>query len=265
MKRLGRTLLAFLIALPVPALAEDLTVFHAGSLGKAMAGIAQAFTAETGLTVKLESSGSGSLRQRIERGERPDLFASADLENPRALAAKGLAEPPVVFVRNIQVLLARKTLRVTPDTFIDRMLDPGVKVGTSTPISDPGGDYAWKLFDLVDARRPGAGARLKGKAIKLVGDPALPLPPAGYAKSQVTWHFEAGRADLFPAYLTTARIVAAELPEVEIVTLPPEYTVGAQYGLSLVTGARPGAERLKAFILGPRGQAVLRGCGFAEP
>jgi molybdate transport system substrate-binding protein len=265
MQRLWQVILTALLAFALPGQAEDLVVFHAGSLTKAMGEIAKAFTAETGLTVGLVGAGSGSLRQRIEKGEKPDLFASADMENPRALASKGLAQAPTLFARNIQVLLARKSLGVTPANVIDKLLDPKLKLATSTPVLDPGGDYAWKLFDLIGGLRPGVAEQLKAKAIKLVGDPALPLPPKEYTKYQVSWHFEEGRADLFPSYLTSARIVTAELDYVEIITLPANLTVSAEYGLTEVNGARKEAARLKAFILGPKGQAILQGFGFSAP
>ena len=147
MRRFLRNLSLALSLLALLVRAEDLVVCHAGSLAKAMADIAKAFQAETGLTVGLV--GSGSLRTRMEKGERPDLFPSADLENPQALAAKGLAAEPVPFARNIQCLLARRALHVTADNFIDKLLDPALKLGTSTPVMDPGGDYAWMLFDLI--------------------------------------------------------------------------------------------------------------------
>jgi molybdate transport system substrate-binding protein len=257
--------LAVGLFLSLPMRAEDLTVFHAGSLAKAMGDIAKAFTAETGITVQLVGAGSGSLRQRIEKGERPDLFASADMENPRALASKGLAQDPTTFARNIQCLLAKKDLHVTADNCIDKMLDPKIKLGTSTPILDPGGDYAWKLFDLIGTQRPGAADKLKAKAIKLVGDPALPMPPKEYTKYQVSWHFEEGRAELFPSYVTSAKIVASELDWVEIIMLPPSLTVSAEYGLTTVNGAKPQAAQLMAYILSPKGQAILQGYGFTAP
>ena len=179
MKRMLQIIFAGFLAFSLPSMAEDLVVYHAGSLTKAMGDIVKAFTAETGLTVGLVGAGSGSLRQRIEKGEKPDLFASADMENPRALAAKGLAEAPTLFARNIQVMLAKKQLGVTQANVIEKMLDPKIKLATSTPVLDPGGDYAWKLFDLIGAIKPGAAEQLKAKAIKLVGDPALPMPPQG--------------------------------------------------------------------------------------
>jgi ABC-type molybdate transport system substrate-binding protein len=162
-------------------------------------------------------------------------------------------------------MLAKKQLGVTPANVIDKLLDPKIKLATSTPVLDPGGDYAWKLFDLIGAIRPGTAEQLKAKAIKLVGDPALPLPPKEYTKYQVSWHFEEGRADMFPAYLTSAKIVTSELDFVEIIMLPANLTVSAEYGLTEVNGAKKEVARLKAFILGPKGQAILQSWGFSAP
>ena len=91
------------------------------------------------------------------------------------------------------------------------------------------------------------------------------MPPKEYPKYQVSWHFEEGRADLFPSYLTSARTVASELPDGELVLLQPAFTVSASCGLAEVTGARKDAARLETFILGPKGQAILQGYGFSAP
>ncbi len=244
---------------------EALVVFHAGSLNRAMTEIAKGFTAATGVPVGLVESGSGSLRQRIEQGENPDLFASADMENPRLLASQGLAHAPVLFARNSQCLLARRSLGMTRTHVIDILLDPLIKLGTSTPGLDPGGDYAWRLFDRIGALRPGAAEQLKAKAVQLVGDPALPLPPKDYGKHQVLWHMETGRADVFPVYRTTALVAVSEADWVEIIPLPANLRMSAEYGLTAVRGAAPASARLQSFILGTDGQAILRGCGFSTP
>lgn len=254
-------------SLPPPAApaAKALIVFHAGSLNKAMTEIAKAFTLATALRVELVESGSGTLRKRIQQGGKADLFASADMENPRLLALQGLAQAPVRFARNSQCLLAKKTLGVSMSNVIDKLLDSGIKLGTSTPGLDPGGDYAWRLFDRIGTIRPGAAEQLKAKAIKLVGDPALPLPPQDYGRHQVLWHLEAGRADVFPVYLTTARLAVSEAEWVEIIPLPAGLGMSAEYGLTVLHGAAPEAARLQVFILGPGGQAILRSCGFIAP
>ena len=258
-------LFAGVFALAQPDDSKTLSVFHAGSLSKAMADIGKAFTAETGTPVALTGSGSGSLRRRIEKGERPGVFASADMENPATLAAKGLAEAPVPFTRNVLCVLAKKSVGITPANLVAKLSDPSVKLGTSTPVLDPGGDYAWKMFEKTDALKPGSADTLKAKAIKLVGDPALPMPPKEYPRGQIAWHLEEGRADVFLVYLTTARLAVAELPGLEIIELPKELAVGAQYGLTVVTGAKPEAAQFKAFVLGSKGQAILEGYGFQQP
>lgn len=56
------------------------------------------------------------------------------------------AEMPVVFARNRLCALAAPGVEVTTETLLDRMPEPGVKLGTSTPKADPSGDYAWQVF-----------------------------------------------------------------------------------------------------------------------
>jgi len=263
-------LIACLALMACPALAqqpggEGITVFHAGSLAKAMDDMGKAFTAETKVGVTLAGSGSGSLRQRIERGEKPDVFASADMENPQTLAAKGLALAPVPFTRNVLCAVAKKSVGLTQANLLDKFLDPGVKLATSTPVLDPGGDYAWKLFDLAEGLKKGSAAALKAKAVKLVGDPALPMPPKDYPRGQISWHFEENRADVFLVYLTTARLAREELKDLEIVELPKELSVGALYGITLVNGHKPAGKAFQEFVLGPKGQAILAGYGFQKP
>ncbi len=266
MKRILIALFACLAAFapltPAGAQQKELAVYHAGSLSKAMADIGKAFTQQTGVTVTLTGSGSGSLRQRIEQGERPGVFASADMENPARLAEKGLAEPPTPFTGNALCVLARKSVGLTPANVVEKLMDPKVKVGTSTPVLDPGGDYAWVLFDKAEAVKEGAAAALKAQAVKLVGDPALPMPPKDYPRGQIAWHMEEGRADVFLVYVTTAMLAQKELEGLEIVELPKNLAVGARYGLTVVTGAAPAAGDFKAFVLGPKGQEILKGYGF---
>ena len=61
-------------------------------------------------------------------------------------------------------------LALSPDNLLDRMLDPAVRLATSTPGADPGGDYAWAVFARADdgasgrARNPGGqGAKVGGR------------------------------------------------------------------------------------------------------
>jgi ABC-type molybdate transport system substrate-binding protein len=146
-----------------------------------------------------------------------------------------------------------------PDTLLKRMLDPAVRVGTSTPHADPSGDYAWGLFDKADSIEPGAAAKLKQKALQLTGGAASPKPLAN--RSVYVWIMEQGRADIFLTYCTNALLAAAEVPGLQIVAIPEALGVGADYGL-VVLSQRPEAEALADFILSADGQAILASYGF---
>jgi ABC-type molybdate transport system substrate-binding protein len=76
--------------------------------------------------------------------------------------------------------------------------------------------------------------------------------------SRYTVLLEQGRAD--------AAQVVRELPGVESIALPPELRVGADYGLTVLAGARvEPALRWVLFVLSPDGQAILERFGFAAP
>ena len=80
MKRVlsGLTGAALVLATAGPAFADELVLYGAGSLREAMTQIARDFHARTGTTVRTEFGPSGVMRERIEKGERVDLLASAD-------------------------------------------------------------------------------------------------------------------------------------------------------------------------------------------
>ena len=76
---LRRTLLAALLALPLAALAQQLTVSAAASLTDAFKEIGQKFEAgKPGTMVRFNFAASGVLIQQIAQGAPVDVFASAD-------------------------------------------------------------------------------------------------------------------------------------------------------------------------------------------
>ncbi len=106
-----------------------------------MTEVVRAFEAREGGTVAAKFGPSGLLREEIAGGAKAEVFASANMQHPGSLAASGKAGPTVLFARNRLCALARPGLDVTTATLLGRMLDPGVKLGTSTPKADPSGDY----------------------------------------------------------------------------------------------------------------------------
>jgi len=63
---------------------HPIRVFAAGSLRGVMAELALALPAGPDARPRFEFGASGLLRDRILQGDRPDVFASANLEHPQA-------------------------------------------------------------------------------------------------------------------------------------------------------------------------------------
>lgn len=244
--------------------AADAVLLHAaGSLRAALTEVAQAFEKTGGGSVMAKFGASGLLRDEIAGGARAEVFASANMEHPQALAQAGRSGPVVLFARNRLCALARPGLDVTTDTVVARMLDPTVKLGTSTPKADPSGDYAWEAFRKIEALQTGSFPVLDAKALKLVGGPTSPAPPPD--RSLYALFIERGDADLFLTYCTNARAALSEVPGARVIDLPETIAVGADYGLTVMNGASAAAFRLALFILSPEGQRRLATHGFDAP
>ncbi|MBL8569461.1 MAG: molybdate ABC transporter substrate-binding protein [Phreatobacter sp.] len=247
-----------------PVLAADPVLLHAaGSLRGALTEVAQAFEAGGGTKVAQVYRPSGLIRDAIAGGERAEVFASANMAHPQSLASGGKAGPVVLFARNELCAFVRPGLEVTSANLLDRMLDPAVKLGTSTPRADPAGDYAYQVFVRAEAVRRGSRAALEGKALNLTGRSNSAPVPAG--RNTYGHVIAEGKADLFLAYCTNAGPIAREQPGIRAVPLPAELAVGADYGLTVMNEASPAAYRLALMILSPAGQRILAKHGFAAP
>lgn len=241
--------------------ADPLRLFAAGSLKAALNDVASAFARASGVSVEGRYGPSGLLKDAIAAGERADLFASANMEHPRALADAGRSGPVTLFARNRLCALVRPGLEATRETLLTLMLDPKVKLGTSTPRADPSGDYAFAVFDKADALKPGAQAALANKAVLLTGGKDSAAPPEG--RNAYAWHVAEGRADIFLTYATNAIAARREDPRQHIVALPESLAVGADYGLTVIAGAGPTAQAFADYVLSAAGQELLVRHGFA--
>jgi molybdenum ABC transporter molybdate-binding protein len=236
-------------------------LFAAGSLKDALTNVAKAYETKSGNKVATKFGPSGVLKTEIAGGTKADVFASANMEHPQALNDDGTGGPVVRFARNKMCALVKPGLDVTSDTLRARMLDAKIKLGTSTPRSDPSGDYAVEVFTKTEALKPGSQALLEKKALKLTGAQDSAAPPAG--RAAYGWHVAEGRADIFLTYCTNALAAQKQYPDQQRVELPDALAVGADYGLTVIEGAPPAAQGFVEFILSPEGQKILTGYGFA--
>jgi len=259
--RAGAIALAML-AMTGSAAAETIQLFAAGSLKGALTDLARAFEAKTGNQIETRFGPSGLLRNEIAGGAKADVFASANMTHPRALHDAGKAGPVVRFARNKLCALVKPDLKVNSVGLLEHMLAADVKLGTSTPKADPSGDYAFEAFHKADAIRPGAQAALEKKALKLTGAKDSAAPPAG--RIAYGWHVAEGRADIFLTYCTNALAARKQYPGQQMVALPENLSVGADYGLTVMNGASPAAQALADFIVSVDGQTILASYGFAS-
>ncbi len=246
-----------------PAAAETISLYAAGSLKAALTAVASAFEATSSNKVQAKYGPSGLLRKEIADGAPAHVFASANMEHPQSLADANKSGPVTMFARNKLCALVRPGLTVHSAGLLARLLDPTIKVGTSTPKADPSGDYAFEVFARAEAVKPGAKATLEAKALKLTGAAGSAVPPAG--RSVYGWHVAEGRADIFLTYCTNTIEAQKQNPGQQMVALPDSISVGADYGLTVINGAPPEAQRFAQFILSENGQKILTGYGFAAP
>lgn len=243
------------------ASATEIRVFAAGSLKDAFTAISSDFTQQYQSTFSSVWGPSGVLRDRLQAGEPFDLFASAALPHAQALTSAGVSGPSVLFARNTLCIVTDAGRQLDSRNLIDTLLNPDIRIGTSTPIADPSGDYTWELFRKIDSQRAGAFDILSSKAKQLVGGVTAAPPPAD-GRNRLLAALDAHEIEVFVSYCSGATALAHASPAYKSIELPPELSVGPEYGLTLSRKATPGAAEFALYLLSPRGQAVLKSYGF---
>jgi molybdate transport system substrate-binding protein len=255
-------LMVIVLALSTPACADALKVMAAGSLRAAVTDLLHRFPLQSDTVDPPEFGPSGLMRQKIENGAAVDVFASADMEQPRQLASGHPERLVILFARNSLCALARPNLGLNQANLLDRLLDPAVRIATSTPGSDPLGTYSWEVFARADALKPGARATLEAKAKKLVGG-GEKTPPLVPGKGAVEGIFLSDQADVMLIYCSAVPALQSEIPSLTSINLPATLTVEAADGM-VILDSKPVALRFVAFVMSEEGQATLRSHGL-EP
>jgi molybdate transport system substrate-binding protein len=122
---------------------------------------------------------------------------------------------------------------------------------------------SFEAFRKAEAIRSDARSVLEKKALQLTGGADSAAPPGG--RNPYGWHIAEGRADMFLAYCTAARDARQENAELQSIALPDALAVSADYGLTVMADASPGAYQFALFILSSEGQRILAAYGFSTP
>ncbi len=234
-------------------------IFAAGSLRGVVSALAEKAAADYGIEVRPTFGGSGSLRERIEKGAPADLFMSADVASPSKLSLEHRAVVPAIpFARNRMCIVSRRAAGVTAANLVDRMLSRQVRLKTSTPVVDPSGDYAWAIFDRIDTLRPGSGDILKAKARASMSVTATPTKPGESAAAAL---FAAKKIDMSITYCSGADALEKQVPGLTSLVVPPRLDPHPLYGLAVLSD-KPQAQRLALFLLSEEGQAIIEHQGL---
>ena len=205
-----------------PALAADPVLLHAaGSLRL------RADRGDRRLRARRRHQGAGRRsapparsRIAIAKGERAEVFASANMEHPQALADAKKSGPVVLFARN------RLCALVAPGACRDagEPARPHARPGGEARDLDAEGRSVRRLClgGVPQGRQAQARRRSrssKSGRCKLVGAPTSAAPPKG--RTAYGWHVAEGRADMFLTYCTNAHGGAGgELPASSSCTCP---------------------------------------------
>ena len=253
-------LVALSVALSSSASSAEIRVMAAGSLKDAFTAVFADYTKQYGDAFSPVWGPSGVLRERLQKGEAFDVFASANLPHARALTEAGVSGPSVMFAKNALCIVTEAASPLDTGNLVDTLLKPDVGIGTSTPVADPAGDYTWEMFRKVDAMRPGAFDTLSKKAQQLVGGPATPAAVNG--RSPLLVALDDHKIDLFVTYCSVAQQTVRDSSKYKSVALPPELAVGPEYGLTVSRKAIAGAADFAIYLLSPPAQATLKSFGF---
>lgn len=142
------TAAGLLAASVLPAAADSTTVYAAASTTNALAEVADAFTAETGITVRPSFASSSTLAKQIEQGAPAEVFISASGTWMDYLAEKGLvvAGSRTDMLGNELVLVAPadgpvESVEIGQDLDLAALLDGG-RLAVGDPDHVPAGQYA---------------------------------------------------------------------------------------------------------------------------
>ncbi|MDE1186842.1 MAG: substrate-binding domain-containing protein [Pantoea sp.] len=215
-----------------------------------------ALMAEFGLNVETDFGPAGLLRERIVAGVRCDLFASANLAHAEDLFQRGLALKTGRFAANVLCLTVKRDRVTEQDNWLSLLARPDLTLATSTPHSDPSGDYTWQLFANIEQHHSGLGQQIQAKARCLVGGTdSLTVPPGELAAS---WLLTRNHADMFIGYASYAPRLTS-FPALQVLSIPAPYNVRAEYAWAL---CQPQALVLADFLQSAAAQQILRQYGF---
>jgi molybdate transport system substrate-binding protein len=230
-----------------------LVVFAAASLTDAFTEIGSDFeAANPGVDVVFSFAGSQTLRTQILAGARPDIFASANLEEMDALVSAGLVaiEAPHQFIWNNLVVIVPPSNPAGIAGLADLGM-PGIKLVLAAE-DVPVGLYARGALESLNAT---LGADYAERVL------ANTVSKEDNVR-QVLAKIQLGEADAGIVYRSDS--VAA--PGLGVLEIPREAQMEATYPIAVLSDSQHPAmaQRFLAYVFSPDGRRLLRSWGFTS-
>nr|WP_316640517.1 molybdate ABC transporter substrate-binding protein [uncultured Roseateles sp.] len=248
-QRLSQLLLAALLALPLAARAQQLTVSAAASLTEAFKEIGRQFeAAQPGVTLRYNFAASGVLLQQIGQGAPVDVFASADQETMNRAAEQRLIDTGTRrdFATNSVVLVAPAQDGAPIKTLADLGSAPVKRIAIGKPASVPVGRYTQQLLESA-----GLWTSLTPKFVQ------------ADSVRQVLDYVARGEAEAGFVYRTDTAVMADKVK----VVLTAEGHAPVRYPVAVVADGKQKAlaQAFTTYLGTPAAQAVLTRHGFGKP
>jgi molybdate/tungstate transport system substrate-binding protein len=246
--------------------AETINVLYAGSLVNLMEhGVGPGFQEATGDKFRGFAGGSNALANQIRgRLRQGDVFISANpiVDSSLMGTSNGswvswyvsFAESPLMIGYNTSSRFAAD-FRSKP--WYEVLTDPGIRIGRTDPKLDPKGALTLQLMASAEQfyHRPGLAQQVLGAP----DNPAQVLP-----EEALVGRIQSGQLDA--GFFYSTEITDAGIPSV---ALPAAIAPKAVYTVTILRDAphASGARRFVAFLLGSRGQPILKqhGLTLREP
>jgi molybdate transport system substrate-binding protein len=243
-----RALLLALL-LPLPAMADDITVFAAASLKTALDQVAADWQAATVDTVTLVYGGTPAMAKQIEQGAPADIFIAASVDWMDHVVAAGLMQPGSrrdILGNRLVLIGAAGAASVTLSRDLDLagLLD--------------GGKLSMALVDAVPAGQYGKAALT---SLGLWDGVAAQVAQSENVRAALAL-VAAGEAPLGIVYASDA---VAE-PRVSVVaTFPADTHPPTVYPAALTATATDGAAAFLDALSAPAAQVIFTANGFQPP
>ena len=238
-----------MIALPLAAAAQQLTVSAAASLTEAFKEIGQKFEAtRSGVTVRYNFAASGVLIQQISQGAPVDVFASADQETMNRGVEQKLIDPDTRrdFAANSVVLVAPAQGGPDLKTLADLSRPEVKRIAIGKTETVPVGRYTKQSLEAANLWAPLQPKFVQADSVRQVLD-----------------YLARGEVEAGFVYRTDAAIMA---DKVKVALVAGGHTP-VTYPVAVVSESRQKAlaKEFTDYLRSPAAQDVLARFGFAKP